>query len=165
MNARKIATAALAALALGGGAAVVVAPVPASAASLPKIQTTWPGLTGNPPHEASGWHHGRWRVRPGSIYFGEGAGGAAPDLKSLHWTSYGQSGARAHGKWWLDNCVPNCAQGGHWVKASVRAHDVFDHRGPGRNFGKIRVTWHGGRFSDYINSKGAWGDYTWVGNH
>jgi hypothetical protein len=47
-----------------------------AARSLPKIQTgAMPPL---------GWHHS-WAVRPGYVYFGEGAGYAAPRLKSIHW--------------------------------------------------------------------------------
>ena len=137
-------TAGAAGLALAAGLGLGAVPASAASVPLPKIQTTY-----------GGWYHG-WTVRPGTIYFGEGAGAAAARLKDLRWTSYGHTSAWASGKWWIDNCKPDCAQAGYWVKASVHAYDIFNHRGPGRNFGEIRVTWHNGRWSDYINSKGDW---------
>jgi hypothetical protein len=35
---------------------------------------------------------------------------------------------------------------------------VFSHRGPGRNFGYLRLTWNNGRRSKllWINSRGQW---------
>jgi hypothetical protein len=142
--------AAIAGLALAATLGLGAVPASASSVPLPKIQTDY-----------TGWYHG-WRVRPGSIYFGMGAGGAAPRLAALHWTSYGQSGAWANGKWWIDDCKPNCAQAGYFVPARVHAYDVFNHRGPGRNFGEIRVTWRNGRWFNYINSKGDWA-YDYIG--
>ena len=117
------------------------------ASSLPKIQA---GI--GPP---SNWHH-TWRVRPGYVYFGAGAGYAAPRMKSLHWFSYGQAGAGATGYWWNDNCRPSCAQGGHWVAAHAHFYDMFFHAGAGRNFANVSVAWRGGHWGAYIDSAGQW---------
>lgn len=103
------------------------------AASLPKIQTSSPAGGG-------GWHSHAWRVRPGAVYFGGGASFAGPRSRHLHWTRYGQHSARARGQWFQDTCRPDCAQGGYWVGADFRFYGVFNHSGPGRNFGNVMVT-------------------------
>ena len=130
-----------------GGAAVAVSASAAPASSLPKIQTG----TGLP----ASWHH-TWKVRPGYVYFGEGAGYSAPRMKSIRWSYYGQGGARAAGRWWVDNCRPTCVQAGYWVTARAHFYHVFNHAGPGRNFGEVRVTWPGWHWHAYIDSRGQW---------
>ncbi len=117
------------------------------ASSLPKIQT---GIAA-----PANWHH-TWKVRPGYVYFGEGAGYSAPRMKSIHWSYYGQDGARATGRWWFDPCKPDCARGGYWVTARAHFYHVFNHAGPGRNFGEVGVTWPGWHWHAYIDSRGQW---------
>jgi hypothetical protein len=121
----------------------VAAAAPASR-PLPKIQTG-----------PDGWYHG-WKVRPGYVYFGGGASFSAPRIKQVHWTAYTQHGAWANGRWLLDTCKPDCALGGYWVNARAHFYHVFNHAGPGRNFGQVTVTWRGGKWSAYINSRGQW---------
>ena len=141
------ATAVVTASTVAAGLAVAGTATAAAARSLPKIQTgAMPPL---------GWHHS-WAVRPGYVYFGEGAGYAAPRMKSIHWSYYGQGGARAAGRWWLDNCKPSCVQAGYWVSARAHFYHVFNHAGPGRNFGEVRVTWRGGHWYAYIDGRGQW---------
>jgi hypothetical protein len=142
-------TAVLAASLVSAGGIAAGTATAAPARLLPKIQT---GTSGVPP---GGWHHG-WKVRPGFVYFGGGASFSSPRVKSLRWSQYGQHSARAGGKWWIDNCKPTCASGGHWVAAQVHFYHVFNHSGPGRNFGEVRVTWHGHAWHSYINRYGRW---------
>jgi hypothetical protein len=140
-------TAAIVASGPGAATPASAASVAASASasrSLPRIQTG-----------PLGWYHG-WRVRPGYVYFGGGAGYSAPRIRQIHWTSYTQQGAWARGRWLLDTCSPSCALGGYWVNARARFYHVFNHAGPGRNFGQVTVTWRGGRWSAYINARGQW---------
>ena len=119
----------------GLGATTAAGASTTPAASLPKIQTSSPSGDG-------GWHSHAWRIRPGAVYFGGGASFAGPRSRHLHWTHYSQHSARATGQWWQDTCRPNCAKGGYWVSAIFRFYGVFNHSGPGRNFGnaEVRVT-------------------------
>ncbi len=121
----------------------LTAPSPALAArSLPRIQTI--GMAGGT------WHSG-WRVRPLTVGFGSHF--LVKDLRYAHYT---QHSAYARGRLLVDNCRPTCAQGGHWVEAAAYFYDVFYHRGPGRNFGYLRLRWHLHSMLLWINSQGAW---------
>lgn len=126
------------AMASPGGAAS------SSGTPLPKIQTS-----------PLGWYHG-WKVRPGYVYFGGGAGYSAPRIEHVRWTYYNRHSAWAKGKWLLDTCKPSCAAGGYFVNATAHFYDVFNHAGPGRNFAKVTVWWHQGRWSAYIDGRGQW---------
>jgi hypothetical protein len=77
-------------------------------------------------------------TRPKAIvYTGDGSGwlaGAARRFAGLRWTVWSSAVARATGANWLDDCVPNCAQGrftGYPVKILLsrpeflRGHEVF----------------------------------------
>jgi hypothetical protein len=124
-----------------------LAPGLADAASLPKIQTT-----------PLGWYHG-WKVRPRNVYFGGGAGFSAPRIDSLRYTHYNGHSAGGYGRWLLDSCEPDCAEGGHFVTAHVKFYGLFYHKGPGLNFGYARVSWHHRGYHTaliYINGKGQW---------
>jgi hypothetical protein len=117
---------------------------PASAASLPKVQTA--GMGGN-------WH-GTWRVRPGAVYFG-----SYFLIKDLRYRYYNRTHAYAHGRLLVDNCRPNCAQGGYFANATAYFWDSFYHRGPGLNFGYLRLRW--GRHLQHsmllwISGAGSW---------
>jgi len=146
-----VALAGAAALGIGATAAVVTT-APASASTVratagkPKIQT-----------EPTGWHGHGWKIRPGSVYFGGGASFAAPRARHLHWTYYGQRGAYARGQWFMDTCRPNCARGGYWVSAGAHFYGVYNHAGPGWNFGNARITYgHHSTFHLWIDSAGDW---------
>jgi hypothetical protein len=117
---------------------------PASAARLPKIQTS-----------ASGTWSEAWRVRPSAIGFGKDF-----LIEHLRYTHYSKHSADARGRLLLDNCRPNCAQGGHWVSASADFYRVVHHHGPGRNFSHLKLTWHDHSRLLWINSHGDW---TWTG--
>jgi hypothetical protein len=139
---------------LGLGTIITTAPASASAiqaaSSKPKIKTHTevPGTA---------WHDAQaWKTRPGSVFFGGGASYAAPRVRHLHWTSYGQHSAHARGQWWRDNCRPNCLQGGHWVSAGMRFYGVHNHAGPGRYFSNVRVTYGHSTFHLWIDSAGDW---------
>jgi hypothetical protein len=136
--------AAAAGIGLTSMGAASASPVPATSA--PKIQTYY-----------GGWHGHSWKIRPSTVYFGGGAGYSAPRARHLLWTSYGQTSARATGQWFQDTCNPNCAKGGYWVSGDFRFYGVFNHAGPGRNFGNAEVTW--GKHSSFhlwITSAGNW---------
>lgn len=116
---------------------------PASASSLPKTQTNGFG----------NWNSA-WRVRPGEIVFG-----SYYYVKGLRYRYYNGTKAYAHGKLFVDNCVPNCAAAGYFANATVYTWDVFSHRGPGKHFGYLRLRW--GRHLQHsrlmwINSRGQW---------
>jgi hypothetical protein len=118
---------------------------PASAASLPKIQT----------YEFGTWNSG-WRVRPGGIVFG-----SYFLVKNLRYRYYTGTRAYAHDRLLVDNCRPSCAQAGYWASGTAYFWGAFYHRGPGRNFGYLRLRW--GRHLQHsmllwINSRGQW---TW----
>lgn len=85
------ATAVAAVSTIAGGVTVAGTAKAAEANSLPKIQTG----TGVPPY---GWHR-TWKVRPGYIYFGEGAGYSAPRMKASAGRTTGRAapGPRAAG--------------------------------------------------------------------
>lgn len=156
---RRTAAAAVTTLALGGGMAATASVASASASAaqttasrpLPKIQTGT--------RQPAGWNRS-WQVRPGYIYFGGGAGYSAPRIKDLHWSYYGQVSADARGRWFRDTCNPDCAAGGYWVNGNAYFYGVFNHRGPGRNFGNVNVTWtqRGHHYSMHlwIDSRGQW---------
>ncbi len=112
--------------------------------ALPKIQT-----------EPLGWYHG-WKVRPRSVYFGGGAGYSAPRIEHVRWIYYNRHSAWATGRWLLDTCNPDCAQGGYYVNATAHFYEVLSHPGPGRNFALVTVWWHHGRWSAYIDGRGQW---------
>jgi hypothetical protein len=115
---------------------------PASASSLPKIQTA--GMGGN-------WS-GTWRVRPGLVAFG-----AHFLVQNLRYRYYTAGHAYAHGRLLVDRCRPNCVSGGHYVNATAYFWDVFNHRGPGNNFGSLRLRWGKHRsMLLWINGAGAW---------
>lgn len=116
---------------------------PASASSLPKVQTA--GMGGN-------WHQ-TWRVRPSTVYFG-----AHFLIKRLRYTYYSQHSAYARGRLFLDTCRPDCAHGGYYVNAGAYFHGVFYHTGPGRHFKYLKLTWHKHTKLMRINSSGSW---TW----
>jgi hypothetical protein len=145
------------------GAAVMllgVGTVPASSAApvthnavtsrrwLPKLQTDGFGT----------WHSHTWRVRPGGIDFG-----TLYYMERIHWTSWTKTGAYGRGR--LIACA---GAAGPCVRAYVNIHawDLFDHSGPGRNFGYLRYTGDrslnpiiGGRGRSrllWINSRGNW---------
>jgi hypothetical protein len=60
----------------------------------------------------------------------------------------------------MDSCRPTCAAGGYWINAGADFYGVFNHRGPGLNFGNVKITWnqHGKRHSMHlwIDSAGQW---------
>ena len=124
-------------------AAGLIASGTAEAAALPKIQSD--GWTGN-------WHRA-WKVRPQSIVFG-----SYYFIKDLRFTRYNRHSAWAKGKLFIDNCQPDCAQSGHFVAATAYFWDVFDHRGPGLNFGYLSLKWDSGRRSRllWIDSQGQY---------
>ena len=93
---------------------------------------------------AEGWHHGR--VRPATIYFGQGGSpilGAIGSLGGkLRWQYWRQGSAYAQGKLWAENCIPNCAQARYhsrWV--SVRLTHVRAH-GSHNWFTRMAVKFH-----------------------
>ena len=47
---------------------------------------------------------------------------------------------------------------------TARAHfyHVFNHAGPGRNFGEVRVTWPGWHWHAYIDGRGQWNWNHWA---
>lgn len=106
---------------------VLPSAAPASATTLPKIQTA--GMSG------AGWSSG-WRVRPRTVYFG-----SYFEIKNLRYRYYNGTKAYAHGKLLVDNCRPNCAAAGYWANATAYFWGVFYHRGPGLNFGYLRLRW------------------------
>jgi hypothetical protein len=119
-----------------------------SSRSLPKLQTDGFGR----------WHSNTWRVRPGTIVFG-----TLYYMKHIRWTSWTQTGAYGRGR--LIACA---GEAGPCVRATVKIHawDVFNHPGPGLNFGDLRYTSKhslnpigGGRGRSrflWINSRGNW---------
>jgi hypothetical protein len=136
---KRIAAAIAVAAALGIASA---AAVPASASSLPKIQTNGFG----------NWHTA-WRIRPSRIVFGTNY-----FIKDLHYRHYNQHSAYARGRLVIDRCRPDCAQGGHFVNAGGSFYDVLNHSGPGRNFGYLKLTWDNGHRSRlfWIDGRGQW---------
>lgn len=133
--------------ATAASASAAVSSAPAASRSLPRIQTYSP----------DGWSRQSWKIRPGYVYFGWGAGYEAPRVKNVHWTYY-QHGAAyaAHARWWMDTCKPTCVAGGYWVNARVFFYNVMHHRGPGWNYSQVRVTYRGGVWNGYINRRGWW---------
>ncbi len=98
--------------------------------------------------------HGVWRVRPATVGFGSDY-----FLKSLRYQSDNGRHAYAHGKLFIDDCRPNCARAGYFANATAYFWHVFNHRGPGRNFGDLRLRW--GRHLQHsrllwINGHGEW---------
>jgi hypothetical protein len=100
--------------------AIALTPASASATGLPDLLT--------------GTGHGRpFAVRPAQIiYTGDGSGvlggfsghGPLPRFGALKWTSWTQRQALGSGAVWLDDCMPNCAQGTfHPYSVTVRASD------------------------------------------
>ena len=127
---------------LGAG---LIASGTADASALPKIQSD--GWSGN-------WHQS-WKVRPRTIVFG-----SYYFIKDLRYGHYNRHSAWATGRLFIDNCQPDCAQSGHFVAATADFWDVFDHKGPGLNFGYLSLKWDGGRRSRlmWIDSLG---EYWW----
>ena len=82
--------AALAALTLIGGPAVA-----ATAAPVPVIY-----------NYASGW--GNPAVRPAWVVIGQGG---SPMAHTWWWNTWNPTTAKSTGTLWVDNCIPNCAQG------------------------------------------------------
>lgn len=113
---------------------------PASASSLPKIQT----------NGFANWHSG-WKVRPGEIVFGTHF-----FIAHLQYSHYNQTSALAHGRLLWDTCQPTYVQGGRHYNATARFYDVFNHSGPGRNFGYLRLTWPHHSLLLWIDSAGQW---------
>jgi len=63
------------------------------------------------------------------------------DLAKLHWSSWDTTEATGTGVFWIDNCLPNCAQG-HWSHSNVivvlwRPTPVAHHRG---DYGYSKMT-------------------------
>jgi hypothetical protein len=93
-------------------------------------------------------------VKPGSIvYTGDGSGflagpgktGRRPKAGKLKWTSWSGKGATATGEDWINNCLPDCADGKFStfpvaLKAS-RPRVVLGHK----IFTRLKVTWTGSR--------------------
>jgi hypothetical protein len=79
-------------------------------------------------------------------------------MKDLRYSHYNGHSAFATATLLVDNCRPNCVTGGHYVKATAYFYDVFDHKGPGRNFGYLRLRWDHRRHSTllWIDSEGQW---------
>jgi hypothetical protein len=80
-------------------------------------------------------------------------------IKGLRYRCYTSSKAYAHGKLFVDNCLRDCAAAGYFANATVYTWDVFNHRGPGKHFGYLRLRW--GRHLQHsrlmwINSRGQW---------
>jgi hypothetical protein len=94
-------------------------------------------------------------VRPRTIVFG-----SYFFIKDLRYGHYNRHSAWATGRLFIDNCQPDCAQSGHFVAATGDFWDVFDHKGPGLNFGYLSLKWDGGRRSRlmWIDSLG---EYWW----
>lgn len=128
-------------IALSGG--TLAAAAPALASTLPKIQRD----------EFGTWHRG-WQVRPLGIVFG-----SYFEIYRLHYLYYSRRSALAHGRLVYSTCNPDCAEGSYAASATARFWDVFDHAGPGRNFGYLRITWyHHGHHTKvlWIDSHGQW---------
>jgi hypothetical protein len=89
--------------------------------------------------------------------------GSLYEIHRIHWTSWTNRGA--YGRGHLLACA---GEAGPCVRATVSLHawDVFNHSGPGRNFGDLRYTSKhslggivGGRGRSrflWINSRGNW---------
>ena len=102
----------------------------------------------------SGNWNGTWRVRPRAVYFG-----SYFFIKKLRYRYYNGTHAYAHGRLLVDNCRPSCAQAGYFANATAYFWDVFNHRGPGKHFGYLRLRWgHHLRHSMllWINGRGEW---------
>lgn len=112
----------------------------ASATSLPKIQSNGFG----------NWHSG-WKVRPGQIVFGTNF-----LIKNLRYSHYSQTSSLARGRLLWDTCQPTCASGGKYYNATADFYEVFNHGGPGRNFGYLRLTWPHHSMLLWIDSAGQW---------
>jgi hypothetical protein len=138
--------ASLAVLGTTGGAAIgTSAPARASATSsrpLPKVQTA--GMSGS-------WHGGTWRVRPRTVAFG-----ALYEVRRIKWSSW--TGGNAFGRGHLVACASEVRPTGcHNGVVNIHLYGVFNHAGPGRNFGNLKYS---GSHSKHlwINSQGSW---TW----
>lgn len=103
----------------------------ASASSLPKAQTM----------PAGGWHSG-WKVRPGVMYFG-----AHFLIKGLRWSYWAGSSAKGYGRFAV---YPGPGRG-YWVNATAYLHDVRYHRGPGRYFRDLRITYGHNHHTIYLH--------------
>ena len=55
---------------------------------------------------ASGWHNAD--IRPGWVIIGQGG---SPMAHTWYWNTWNSSDAKSTGTLWVNNCVPNCAQG------------------------------------------------------
>ena len=74
-----------------------------------------------------------FKVRPatilvsgdGSAWLGGAGYGEPPDYGRIHWTAFRRSGARGHGRVFVNDCVPDCAGGtfSSW-RAVIRAGRV-----------------------------------------
>ena len=136
----------LAACTLATAAPVVATAAPASSTAtattaLPKIQHF--GM--------SGIWSSSFRVRPGTVFFG-----AHFFIKDLRYSHYGSRSATASGRLAIDNCRPNCAQGGHFVNASAVFIKARDHRGPGLYYSGLNLTWPHHVMHLWISGRGSW---------
>lgn len=137
----------LAGASLAGSTAVATAAPVATAATttaaLPKIQHF--GMGGS-------WTSS-FRIRPSLVAFG-----AHFEIKDLHYSHYGSRSATASGRLAIDDCIPNCAQGGHFVNASAVFYKAASHRGPGRYYSNLNLAWrHNTRHIHlWIDSRGEW---------
>jgi len=111
-----------------------------SSRSLPKVQAD--GMGGN-------WHSRTWRVRPRTIGFG-----ADYVIMRIRWTSW--TGRNAYGRGYRISCAGAagpCRNG----NVTLHLYGVFDHSGPGRNFGNLRYSGRHVRPQHlWINSHGYW---------
>jgi hypothetical protein len=131
---------------LTGAGAAFASTTPASASvtsnsrSLPKAQVD--GMGGN-------WHSGTWRIRPRDIGFG-----AEYEIVRIRWSSWTNQGARGRGHLILcTGAVGRCHNG----VVNIHLYGVFNHSGPGRNFGNLRYS--GSRVHPrhlWINDRGYW---------
>jgi hypothetical protein len=94
MRLLKILVAAAAITALSIGVPAVLAST-ASAAVTPVIY-----------NYASGWHNAA--IRPPWIVIGQGG---SPMAHTWWWNTWNSTVAKSTGTLWVDNCIPNCAQG------------------------------------------------------
>ena len=93
-------------------------------------------------------------MRPGAIVFG-----SYYYVRGLRYRYYNGTKATADGRLWVDDRNPDCADARYFANATVYTWDVFNHRGPGKHFGYLRlrgasVLEHLGLM--WINSRGQW---------
>jgi hypothetical protein len=83
-----------------GPAGSSAATTPGSATLAPTVAFCHGGLPTGPPQSCG--------IKPTQIYF---SGDATLSIRQITWSSWNASGATGSGSWYLETCLPNCAQG------------------------------------------------------